>query len=120
MVLILCGGSDRGGGGGCGGGCGGGGGGIRGAAMSHSSVRRISKPRMMIVAVASSSSIFSLGFALSLLAFVASAHIITGKFVFLFYSFIFSYRFQFSFTICLVAEKRLESERKEIVGNKEV
>ncbi|RVX02720.1 Allantoate deiminase 2 [Vitis vinifera] len=45
--------------------------------MAHSYVRRISKPQMMIVVVTSSSSIFSFCFALSLLAFFASAHILT-------------------------------------------
>ena len=66
-------------------GSGGGGGDIQGAVMAHLFVRRISKPRMMIV-VASSSAFFSLCSALSLLAFLASAHTISGNFVFLFYS----------------------------------
>lgn len=68
--MVFCGGGDRGGGDG-------GGGSIWGAAMAHSYVRRISKPQMMIVVVTSSSSIFSFCFALSLLAFFASAHILT-------------------------------------------
>ena len=83
-AVVFCGGGDRGGGDGDGGG-----GSIWGAAMAHSYVRRISKPQMMIVVVTSSSSIFSFCFALSLLAFFASAHILTGNFVFLFYFFSF-------------------------------
>ena len=85
-AVVFCGGGDRGGGGGDGDG---GGGSISGAAMAHSSVRRTSKPQMMIVVVTSSSSIFSFCFALSLLAFFASAHILTGNFVCLFYFFVF-------------------------------